>query len=131
MVASDLVRCVVFLALPFANSPTMIVALAGVAGFATGFFRPAVYAGLPNLVTDSELPSANALVQSIEAMTTIIGPLIDGILVAASGPDAAYWINAITFLFSAALLVRIPSALRGRPVQPLRATGAISVRASP
>ena len=111
MVASDLVRFVVFLALPFANSPELIIALAAVAGFATGFFRPAVYAGLPNLVEDSELPSANALVQSIEAMTTIVGPLIGGILVAASGPDAAYWINAGTFLFSAALLVRIPGQL--------------------
>ena len=111
MVASDLVRCAVFLALPFANSPRLIIVLAGVAGFATGFFRPAVYAGLPNLVTDRELPSANALVQSIEAMTTIIGPLLGGILVAASGPDAAYWINSVTFLFSAALLVRIPNSL--------------------
>ena len=111
MVAADLLRCAVFIALPFANSPKLIIALAGVAGFATGFFRPAVYAGLPNLVTDRELPSANALVQSIEAMTTIVGPLIGGVLVAVSDPDAAYWINAVTFLFSAALLVRIPGDL--------------------
>ena len=120
MVAADLVRFGVFLALPFANSPRLIIALAGVAGLATGFFRPAVYAGLPNLVEDSQLPSANALFQSIEAMTTIIGPLIGGLLVAASGPDAAYWINAVTFLFSAALLVRIPSGL----LQAARATTA-------
>jgi MFS family permease len=120
MVASDLLRCLVFLALPFADSPELIVGLAAVAGFATGFFRPAVYAGLPNLVEDSELPSANALVQSIEAMTTIVGPLVGGLLVAASGPDAAYWINAGTFLFSAALLVRIPGGL----LQAARATTA-------
>ncbi|MBA2569425.1 MAG: MFS transporter [Actinobacteria bacterium] len=120
MVAADLVRFGVFLTLPFANSPRLIIALAGVAGLATGFFRPAVYAGLPNLVEDSQLPSANALFQSIEAMTTIIGPLIGGLLVAASGPDAAYWINAVTFLFSAALLVRIPSGL----LQAARATTA-------
>jgi MFS family permease len=111
MVASDLLRCLVFLVLPFADSPQLIVGLAGVAGFATGFFRPAVYAGLPNLVEDRELPSANALIQSIEALTTIIGPLIGGVLVAASGPDAAYWINAATFLFSAVLVVRIPRHL--------------------
>jgi MFS family permease len=111
MVAADLLRFLVFLALPFANSAELIVGLAAIAGFATGFFRPAVYAGLPNLVEDSELPSANALVQSIEATTTIVGPLIGGVLVAASGPDAAYWINAATFLYSAALLVRIPREL--------------------
>ena len=111
MVASDLVRCVVFLALPFADRPGTIVALAAVAGFATGFFRPAVYAGLPNLVEEHELPSANALVQSIEALTTIVGPLLGGLLVAATNADVAYVINAVTFLFSAALLVRIPAGL--------------------
>jgi MFS family permease len=120
MVASDLLRFLVFLALPFANSPELIIGLAAIAGFATGFFRPAVYAGLPNLVEDRELPSANALVQSIEATTTIVGPLIGGVLVAASGPGAAYWINAATFLFSAALLVRIPRDL----LQAARATTA-------
>ena len=31
---------------------------AGVAGFATGFFRPALYAGLPNLVDDEDLETA-------------------------------------------------------------------------
>ena len=47
MVVSDLVRFGVFAALPFVDSPEAIVGLAAVAGVATGFFRPAVYAGLP------------------------------------------------------------------------------------
>ncbi|HET7856251.1 MAG TPA: MFS transporter [Gaiellaceae bacterium] len=111
MVTADFVRFGVFVALPFTTSETQIVALAAVAGFATGFFRPAVYAGLPNLVDDRDLPSANALLQSIEATTTVLGPLAGGVLVAASGPDAAYWINAVTFLLSAALIVRIPARL--------------------
>ena len=50
MVGADLVRFGVFAALPFTTSATQIVALAAVAGIATGFFRPAAYAGLPNLV---------------------------------------------------------------------------------
>jgi MFS family permease len=111
MVAADLVRFLVFCALPFANSATQIVALAAVAGFATGFFRPAVYAGLPNLVQDSELPNAQGLLQAAEAMTTVLGPLAGGILVAATSPDWAYAINAVTFLFSATLILRIPGRL--------------------
>ena len=111
MVAADLVRFLVFCALPFAHSPGKIVALAAVAGFATGFFRPAVYAGLPNLVQDSELPSAQGLLQAADAMTTVLGPLAGGVLVAATSPDWAYGINAVTFLFSAALILRIPSRL--------------------
>ena len=55
MVGADLVRFGVFAVLPFTTSATQVVALAAVAGVATGFFRPAVYAGLPNLVQDEDL----------------------------------------------------------------------------
>ncbi len=111
MVAADLARFGVFLILPFAGSATQIVVLAGVAGFATGFFRPAVYASLPNLVEDSELPRAQGMLQAADALTTVIGPLAGGILVAATSPDWAYIVNAITFLWSALLILRIPARL--------------------
>ena len=55
MIGADLLRAAVFAALPFATNAATIVALALVAGLATGFFRPAVYAGLPNLVPDELL----------------------------------------------------------------------------
>ena len=51
IVASDVVRAGVFcVAAVRRQRRATIVALAAVAGIATGFFRPAVYAGLPNLV---------------------------------------------------------------------------------
>ncbi len=111
MVGADLARLGVFAVLPFLSSPTAIVGAALVAGMANWFFRPAVYAGLPNLVDDDDLPAANALLQATEWVTTAVGPLIGGVLVAASGPDLAYWINAATFLLSALLIVRIPARL--------------------
>jgi MFS family permease len=111
MIASDLVRFGVFCLLPFAGSAAMIVALAAVAGLATGLFRPALYAGVPNLVDEQDLPSANSLLQSVENLTWALAPLIGGVLVAASSPDFAYWVNAVTFLVSAALLARIPHRL--------------------
>jgi MFS family permease len=111
MIASDLIRFAVFCILPFAGSPAMIVALAAVAGAATGLFRPALYAGVPNLVDERDLPGANSLLQSVENLTWALAPLAGGILVAAASPDAAYWINAVTFLVSAALLARIPQRL--------------------
>jgi MFS family permease len=110
MVASDLARSLVFCALPFAGSAGAIVALAGVAGFATGFFRPAVYAGLPNLVDEPELTRANSLIQTGENISWTIAPVIGGALVAASSPDVAYWLNAGTFLLSALLVLRIPGS---------------------
>ena len=111
MIASDLVRVAIFAALPFANDATTIIGLAAVAGFATGFFRPALYAGLPNLLPDEDLPHANSLLQTIENLAWALGPVIGGVLVAATGPQSAYWINSVTFLLSAALLAGIPDRL--------------------
>jgi MFS family permease len=119
MITADLVRVGAFAALPFTTSATQIVALAFVVGAATGFFRPAVYAGLPNLVDDRDLPQANSLLQSVDNLTWAAGSLAGGALVSASGVDAAYWINSFTFLISAALLAGIPQRL-------LQATAAAS-----
>jgi MFS family permease len=107
MIVSDLVRCGVFCTLPFATSAGQIVALAGIAGFTTGFFRPAVYAGLPNLVDAHELAQANSLIQTGENVSWTLAPIIGGALVAVSSPDTAYWVNAASFLLSALFLFRI------------------------
>jgi MFS family permease len=108
MIASDLIRCGVFCTLPFATSAGQIVALAAIAGFTTGVFRPAVYAGLPNLVAGDELARANSLIQTSENVSWTVAPVIGGALVAATGPDTAYWVNAVSFLLSALLVFRIP-----------------------
>lgn len=111
MIGSDVGRLAVFCALPFAGSATAIVALAVVAGVGNAFFRPAVLAGVPNLVSDDDLPDANAVLQLVEWGSTALGPLMGGALVAASGPHLAYWVNAITFALSAAFVLRIPARL--------------------
>ncbi|MGZ4386460.1 MAG: MFS transporter [Gaiellaceae bacterium] len=110
MLGADLARCAIFAALPFVSTTASIVALAGCAGFATGFFRPAVYAGLPNLVHSDDLTSANSILQSVENMT-VAAALLGGALVAVSGTHLVYWINAGTFLLSASFVRRIPGRL--------------------
>jgi MFS family permease len=110
MVISDLVRVGVFAALPFVDSPAGIVALAGIAGIATGFFRPAVYAGLPNLVPDEELTNANSLLQTIETVAWMVGPVVGGLMLTTWSPSVPYVVNAVTFLLSAALVARIPDS---------------------
>jgi MFS family permease len=119
MIGSDLGRLAVFAALPFADSAPAIVVLAVVAGIGNAFFRPAVLAGLPNLVAEDELAFGNALLQFVDWATTALGPLVGGVLVAASGPSLAYIVNAATFAISAALVSLIP----GRLLQSERSIG--------
>jgi len=104
MVGADLVRFGVFVALVFATNATQIVVLAAVAGIATGVFRPAAYAAIPNAVEDADLPAANSLLQTADNVTWAFGSVAGGALAAAVGVDAAYLFNAATFLVSAALL---------------------------
>jgi MFS family permease len=111
MIVADVARAAVFCALPFAGSAAGIVALATVAGLANGFFRPAAYAGVPNLVPDEDLAHANSLIQGAENVSWTIAPVLGGVLTAAVGPHAAYWINAATFVVSALLIARIPRRL--------------------
>jgi MFS family permease len=107
MIAADAIRVGVFVALPFAPSAGAVVGLAFAAGLATGFFRPAVYAGVPNLVDGKLLPKANGLLQTVENLSWMVGPLLG----AAAGPTISYAVNAASFVVSIVLLVRIPSRL--------------------
>ena len=110
LIVSDLVRAGTFVALPFVDEPGMIVALAAVNGVATGFFRPAVWAGLPNLVSGDEREQATSLLATVEHIAWTVGPATAGLLLAAWGPSTAYWVNAATFVVSALLVSRIPAA---------------------
>jgi MFS family permease len=111
LVGSDLARAVVFCLLPFAGDALQVVLLALLAGIATSVFRPAQYAGLPNLVDDRQLPQANGLLQSAENVTWALGSLAGGALVAVTSPDVAYWANAVTFVVSALFIARIRESL--------------------
>lgn len=111
LVAADLLRAGVFCVLPFATSAAQIVGLALIIGVATSLFRPAVFAGLPNLVADDDLGHANGILQSAENFAWAVGALAGGALVAASGSDAAYWLNAGTFVVSALFILGIRQSL--------------------
>ncbi len=109
MIAADVLRAAVFVALPFVQEPAAIVALAGVAGIGNAIYRPTVNAAMPNLLEENELERGNALFQTVENMAWAVGPILGGAIVAVSGTHAAYWINAVSFVFSALVIRLIPA----------------------
>ena len=108
MVGSDLLSVAVFVALIFADTPGQIVGLAAVAGFAAGFFRPASYAGLPNLVDGADLPAANALLRSTAPVTTVVGTLLGGVVVASA--------SVPTHTSGESAAERAPNAIKAMPL---------------
>jgi MFS transporter, DHA3 family, macrolide efflux protein len=109
LIGADLARMGVFVTLPFVTNAAEIIVLAAVVGVGNSFFRPAVLAGVPNLVADEDLAHGTALLQATDWAAATAGPLIGGILTSTSGPHLVYWINAATFLFSALMVFQIPA----------------------
>ena len=112
MILSDLGGAASFGALPFVHSPAGICAVSALAGFSAAFFRPGCYAAIPNLVGKESLVAANALMQGAENLATLMGPVLAGVGIALLGSSAVYSINAVSFLLSALLLVRIGNRLQ-------------------
>ncbi|MBI1255870.1 MAG: MFS transporter [Chloroflexi bacterium] len=75
------------------------------------FFNPASSASIPNIVTRGELFSANALGGASWGIMLLVGSALGGIVSTLLGRDAAFVINALSFLLAAGLiaLIEIPS----------------------
>ena len=79
-----------------------------VAGVAMAFAWPAGVALFPAVVGREHLQSANSLMRMASNVAQVAGPPVAGLLVAASSPGWALAADALSFLASAALLVRLP-----------------------
>lgn len=90
----------------------VLVAVA-VYGAATAFFGPAFDAFVPDVVDGELLTQANAIEQFVRpAAHNLAGPAVGGLLIAAGGSGAAFLVDAATFAFSLACLLRVrPRAL--------------------
>ena len=114
MILSDLGGAASFGVLPFVHSPAGICVVSALAGFSAVFFRPGCYAAIPNLVGKESLVAANALMQGAENLATLMGPVLAGVGIALLGSSVVYSLNAVSFLVSALLLVRIGNRLQSR-----------------
>jgi len=108
LVASDLARALLVLGLIFARDLATIYVLVFFMGLARTVFNPAVRAAFPSVVGAGDLTRANALIGSTFSVSETAGPALGGLLVATVGVDAAFVLDAATYLISAVLLSLIP-----------------------
>src|SRR5918998_775632 len=110
LVASDLARAVLVLGLVFARDLATIYVLVFLMGLARAFFNPTVRAAFPSVVGGGDLTRANALISGTFSVSETVGPALGGLLVATVGLDAAFILDAVTYLISAVLLSLTPLA---------------------
>jgi MFS family permease len=110
LVASDLARAVLVLGLVFARDLATIYVLVFLMGLARTVFNPTVRAAFPSVVGGGDLTRANALISGTFSISETAGPALGGLLVATVSIDAAFVLDAVTYLVSAALLSLTPLA---------------------
>ena len=121
---SELARAVVIavlavLALTGALAFWHLVVLVALYGVGAAFFAPAFEALVPDIVPAAELAAANALDQFVRPIALrLVGPALGGVIVAGVGAGAAFALDAMTFVVSAAAvaMMRPPVHVRSEHV---------------
>ena len=117
LIVSDVLRAGLVLCLLFVRHPDQVfIAYAVVTAHSvvSAFFEPAQQALLPNLVSEADYPLAATLENSLWAITLAVGSALGGVALAVVGRDAAFVFDALSFVGSAALLVRLPRGAASR-----------------
>ncbi len=116
MITADLVRVVsvgALGALAIAHDLRLwqLAALAALTGVGDALFAPAFGSIVPEIVPRDLLVEANSLDQVVRPVSTVVGPALAGVLIAASGVGAAFVVDAASFVVSTATAL----ALTPRP----------------
>jgi predicted MFS family arabinose efflux permease len=112
LIGTDVVRAVALLAIPVAAwshllSMPLLYAIAAITGVATVLFDLADHVFITDLVGRDQLLDANGKREAVDAVAEISGPALGGALVAWLTAPIAIAADALTFVASALLIVRI------------------------
>jgi len=115
MISADLIRAVLTLLIPFLAPLNVIwlyvmVMLTSAIG---QFFDPAHESVLPEVASDEELAAANSLMAISSFGSTAIGFAASGLIASAADISWAFYLDAVSFLFSAVCIFLI----RVKPLQ--------------
>ena len=107
MIAADLVRVVVVLAMLLVRSPSLVwlvYPLLLAETVMAAFFEPARSSVIPNIAAKGELLIANTLSSATWSVNLLVGASVGGVVAAFFGRDAVFVLNALSFLLSAILI---------------------------
>jgi MFS family permease len=114
MIAADLIRAVLALGFLLVHRPDQVwmTYLFGAALVTiSAFFQPAMSAAIPRLTTRQELIAANGLSSSTWGLMLAVGAALGGLVTGLLGREIAFFVNALSFLLSAALVWAIRTSL--------------------
>lgn len=107
MIVADLARVVLVAAIPplMGMNIWLVYADLMLISVATAFFRPAIFAVVPRVVSRRDLLPANAFFSAMDTGTEIIGPVLAGVLAQFYGYSLLLYVDAATYAVSALCIV--------------------------
>ena len=111
LITTDVLRCFVVLGFVLVREPQhvwLIYLLTAVQSASQGFYFPTWNSLLPDITRPEELGMANALSSATWSMMLAFGAALGGLVSGVVGVYPAFVIDAITFLLSATILLRMP-----------------------
>jgi MFS family permease len=115
MVWSEAVAAAAFLGMAFVDDPAWLIGIAFVAAVAEQPFFSASRAAIPNLIeSEDDLPWANSLVTIGVHAGIAVGPVLGGVLLAATGASWVFALNALSFVVSLALTLSVRADFQER-----------------
>ncbi len=111
MIAADVARAVLLLAIPLASALgvltiELLYAVALLAGALAVLFDVAFLSFIPSLVREGQLIDANSKLEMTSSTAQVAGPGLGGVLIGALGAPFAVLVDALSFLGSALFLLR-------------------------
>src|SRR5918911_1107815 len=110
MIMSDVVRAVVVLGFLLVRSREhlwLVYVLTVIQLVFSTFFEPARTAAIPSIVESRDLVAANAISSATWSTMLTLGAAIGGVITGWVGTDAAFVLDSLTYLASAALIMSV------------------------
>lgn len=120
MIATDLTRAVLLSLIPLAWALdlltfTLLLVFVVLFGTASLINDAASMSFLPRLVPKAQLQRAHARLDGADAVAQTAGPAVAGVLIRIVGAPLAVLVDALTFLFSAAVVATLPHVAEVSP----------------
>ena len=107
LIASDLAGAFCFAMMALSSEPAWLLPWAFLSAVAEAPFWSASDAAIPNVAGPELTTWANSLLSASRLTGVALGPAIGGALLAATSPSIVFGLNAVSFMFSAAIIVTV------------------------
>ncbi|MBM7661985.1 MFS family permease [Bacillus mesophilus] len=109
MIVTDLIRAAIIIFLPFISSLWLLYMCLFFLSIAKSFFEPTSMTYITSVIPKEHRKQFNSFRSIFTSGAFLIGPAIAGVLIITTSIEIAIWLNALSFMISAVVLLFLPN----------------------